>query len=518
MSIRCTPFGLFAGCSLGDIRNFTSIKNTKPKLNQRHTRLDMNYLVALSQDISKVSEIRGQLLYFPNSSIYVTGNQLRYIEYYYMESRRQHHVIEVDNSNYLQKIFKEAKSGAYLNDLILVLLEDGIPKEDAQNFIDELLESQLLVSELEPSVSGPEFMFQILKVLKKMKGVEREIQVLINAENQLNTIDLCIGNAPENYIALSNDLKNYSTSFDLKYLFQTDMELKPVKNNLSISISESIKKGMTLLNRLTVPIAKSNLSKFKDSFFERYEQREMPLSKVLDVETGIGYLQDRGSGDVNYLVDDIDLPDRADPFGKTEFTQNSIHRILEKKLIACDKVGTQKIVLTDIDFKDFPLNWDDLPDTLSAMIQVVSDDDKEKIVFSGMGGSSAANLLGRFCHGDRALNEFTQNIANLEKEINADKILAEIVHLPEARVGNILMRPSFREYEIPYLAKSSLDEDNQLPIQDLLISIRNDKIYLRSEKLNKEILPRLTNAHNFSANALPIYQFLCDMQIQNSQD
>jgi len=110
------------------------------------------------------------------------------------------------------------------------------------------------------------------------------------------------------------------------------------------------------------------------------------------------------------------------------------------------------IQLAEEDFEKLPICFTDLPDTLSSMIEVYG----SKIFIKDAGGSSAVNLLGRFSYEEGPLNDHVTNIIQIEERINKDKILAEIVHLPEARTGNILQRPHIRNYEIPYLGHSKI--------------------------------------------------------------
>ena len=177
-----------------------------------------------------------------------------------------------------------------------------------------------------------------------------------------------------------------------------------------------------------------------------------------------------------------------------------------------------EITLTDDDVKGMAARWDDLPHTIAAMCEVFSYDPTgaTKIYLHPMGGSGAANLLGRFCHVDEKICQSVMEIMQEEeKSLPDDKLYAEIVHLPESRIGNILARPVLRPYEVPYLAKAGVGKEFQLEITDLMVSVRQRKFVLRSKRLNKEIIPRLTSAHNFSQpSVMPIYQFLCNLQNQ----
>ncbi len=122
---------------------------------------------------------------------------------------------------------------------------------------------------------------------------------------------------------------------------------------------------------------------------------------------------------------------------------------------------------------------------------------------------------------DPEIAKWLKEVTDYEQEqIGKDKILAEIIHIPDILSGNLLARPNLRNYEIPYLAKSNLLPTNQIKLDDLLVSVSlsENRLILRSRKLQKEIVPILSNVHNYKISAHPIYGFLAALQFQHYQD
>jgi thiopeptide-type bacteriocin biosynthesis protein len=136
----------------------------------------------------------------------------------------------------------------------------------------------------------------------------------------------------------------------------------------------------------------------------------------------------------------------------------------------------------------------------------------------GTAGPSGARLLGRFAHGDARLAELIRAHLAAEEALDPDALFAEVVHLPEGRIGNVLLRPVLRGFEIPYLAPAAVAPDQVLPLDDLLVSVRGGKVVLRSRRLGRRVVPRLTTAHNYGfARNLGPYRMLCTLQEQGVQ-
>lgn len=512
---RCTPFGLFAGCSVGEFSTQTSLILEPYGTFRRVTRFDMNFVAGLAQHITQQPGVSGQLLYYPNSSLYPIGNALRYVEYTYAAGQRKHSLEAVTNSEYLQKIFEFAKHGQPVAAIAAQLCEADIDQAEAEEFITELIANQLLVSELEPHLTGIDYSESLIDSIQTIEGLGTLPTVLQKALDEMKQLDETIGNDPQDYQNISDTLKQLEVPFEPGYLFQTDLFLNTKHATLDRSYRVQLESVFRLFAKLTYAEGMTPLDQFTKAFQQRYEHREMPLATVLDVELGIGYPVGNTHDSAPYIEDLM--------MGKgTEAAQNlpwtAVSRILHSKVMQAREKGELHIELTADDFEDLPENSHDLPDTVAAMSELVTLDGTDTLVLQYISGSSAVNLLGRFCHGDSGLEALAREITALESRMNPGKILAEIIHLPESRTGNVLKRPNFRSHEIPYLGKASVAVENQITLDDLTLSLSDTgKLVLKSKKNTAEVLPRLGNAHNYSRNALPVYHFLADLQNQGSR-
>ena len=514
---RCTPYGLFAACSTGEWGAESDIKITGDL--RSHTRLDMDFVCALTQYLSENPIFQPYILFYPNNSIYPIGDELRYVEYKLIKELRSHTLKTVSKSDYITGVLNAAKPGAHLNSLIELLVKQGIKFEDAKSFINEMVKAQLLVSELEPAVTGEEFMSPLLKTLQRIyrQSNDKELGNIVNyiseIKGQTELLDAESGQNIQGYKELIKTIKQVKIPISEKVFIQVDAYRQSSKAALNETIQQNLIKVIGFLKKMSLPFQAGDLTNFKNRFYEKYEEREMPLLEVLDKEIGIGYPFKDNDG-VNPLIDDFIVPQQQNV--GMQIGSNNKDQMLYEKLTEALKHNNTVVTFKDKDLEGFTGHENGIsPITLSVMFKLI-DAKSNKIQLSFLGGNpSAASLLGRFAHGDKEILNIIRDIVEYENEVMQGKILAEIVHLPQSRIGNIILRPTLRDYEIPYLGKSGLPTECQISLSDLKVSVKNNRVILRSERLNKEILPRMSTAHNYSMNALPVYKFLCDMQIQD---
>lgn len=514
IATRCTPFGLFASCYYGTFNHQSSINIGGYKQKNRVSAFDYTFLTEIKQYILSDIDIRKNLRFFPNSSLYKIGNDYRYIEYKIHKGKRTYTLEGIKKSDYLEKIINYSKKGKSLIQLTELLSNDDIANEDVENYINELIDSQILVSELEITITGSDFLNVLLSKLKNIPNASEISKNLKNLEETLKRIDKGFGNDIVVYKDIYKRIKNYVPSINEKYLIQTDLLGKPILNSLNSNIQKKLKNVFMFFNKITLSAVNPRIVAFKKRFIERYGDEEIPLNFALDFETGLGY------GNKNVINSSIlsnlyNINSNKKRYERVIWTD--FDTIISEKLENAYKNGKYIINLSRKDIKDLPQNNNDLPDTLAGIAELYKSENENTIFIKNFSGSSSNNLLGRFGNDNKEIKNIISKVTAIENNLQKEDVLAEIVHLPESRTGNILKRTNNRNYEIPYLAKSNLPMENQIPLNDIYISIKNDEIKLKSKKLDKYIQPRLGNAHNFSNTRLPIYLFLCELQSQNKR-
>ncbi|HEY6957174.1 MAG TPA: lantibiotic dehydratase family protein, partial [Flavisolibacter sp.] len=522
MSTRCTPYGLFASCTVGRFSDTTQFKMGDKELLERHGRLDMEYVCQLHGHLLKEPEIRDQLLFFPNTSLYRIGDSWRYLEHRMLkEFGRSYHLVDIGHSDYLENLLLVAKEGARITDLAKVIADDMVSIDKAVDFVYELVDSQVLVDEMQPFLTGQEYFSILLSKISSLRQTEKYTEQLVTIAGQFKELGKTGGiDRFKHYGEISRCIEELGIPLTAKIHLQVDGYRRGMCD-LNRKVSEEVLRGASVLQILTAAsISKDPFAEFKTSFTTRYEGRWVPLNEVLDSEAGIGYGKFANAGlEESPLIANLAFSNEAKPelvqepeLFKWQMCVEAINH--HKKEVVIDDSLLEALSLQ-------PFSADSLPDSISIMVKISASEEEEidkgnyDIILQPPFGPSGGNLLSRFCHLNQDMEKLVRSLLETEEEQNKDAVFAEVVHLPESRVGNILLRPRLRKYEIPYLCGSGLEKEFQIDVNDLLVGIEKNKIVLFSKRLNKEVVPRLTTAHNYHSTTVPLYRFLCDLQFQN---
>jgi len=521
MAGRATPFGLFAGCSLGTIGDETRLVVKDRAQGRRHTRLDMDYLFALVESLRLEPPLRNCLVYYPNTSLYRAAGRVRYVEWRLDGKRRTYHLVTVDDTEYLSATLARATAGATPAQLASVLVSEDITQAEAEAYVAELVDNQILVPSLALPVTGTEPIHALIEQLSQNPATAQMAECLANTRSGLAALDASgLGVEPGRYRALAHALEQLPSRVSLPRLFQADLVKAASEATLGRVVLEEIGRGIEILHRLFGGSRSDDLARFCEAFTARYEEQEVPLPEALDEEIGIGFPpRDGWTEGATPLLRDLALP--APPVETAHWSARDV--LLLRKL--CEALGHQDflIVLQPQDLEAISSKGHlPLPDAFAVMASVAAADETAlskgdfHVLLQGLSGPSGARLLGRFCHADPALRRHVRRHIESEEALQPAAVFAEVVHLPEGRLGNILQRPLLRDYEIDYLGCSGAPEERRIPITDLVVSVRDGRVRLRSERLGHEVIPRLTTAHAFHHSTLGIYRFLASLQGQGT--
>ena len=505
MCHRPTPFGMFSA--------FTSLawnmfEDSQDCILEDAGKVYINPDFQFTADLARKIEASGEFAnvkYFLNSAIYSVESEKRYLAQYYdsKQKKTDFFIKSFENNRILSKLFKFCGEGRTKQELISWLntvVDDG---EEVRTYIDDLVGEGILVPELCPNMSGEKYFERLIKIVAENDSgseLAREIKTYGDLLNRIRA-----ANGPDIKKMAGNELYSLGKN-KFKSMFYVAYE-RNSPSSLDKKYQEFIRDGLDCLIKINFDMPVKSLSDFAVRFRNRYEDQEIPILQALDHEAGVGY-QGAGNNLVpSELLDGIQLDLQS---SSVSFNWTPVHELFLSKLVGTSPGEPIIISAADLEkIKD--QNQLKIPPSFSVVFRVFDD----RVWIEQAGGCTATALLGRFTLFNEKVVEEARYIAAVEEKSNEDVIFAEISCFNDEHAANINSNAGIRKYEIPIGVHSTYNPDNIISLSDLAISVVDGQICLRSKKLNKVVIPRLSSAFNYSRSELTIFKFLCDLQYQN---
>lgn len=450
---RSTPFGLFG--SITPVSLGTGPDKEGLIISKKIKRHEFIDWSNKDYLLSDIDNLFSQTSFFlSNSTIYICGDQLRYISI----TEGTFEISGIESQSVIKSVLdfcQEQQS----KEAVLDYLTNGLKLQlaVAEDLLKQLIALQLMITDIHPNIIGTDY-FERMKV-------------------KPNT-----------------DSKPYLIA-----------ERKLVKGQIDPKTLKVISEAILFLKD-HLPVQKNQaLENFKQQFQRKFEYKEVPLLIALDPELGVGYdgleMASISSPLIDYLKERNQSENKGSEIAYTSLHQFILSKIFQNKEVKLEEFN-QKTNLEAHHIK--------IPNTFNAIVQL----NGQQVILEHAGGCTANALLGRFSLASKETEIHCKNIFKMEQEANPNVFFVDISYQAEKNIDNVNRRSNIYDHELTILTYPS---SRHLSFNDLLISIQEDEVFLRSKKYNKRIVPRLASAYNYNRSDLSIYRFLADLQNQNLQ-
>src|SRR5690242_1660742 len=328
---RSTPYGIFAGTADISIDEESEGEDKS----ERVVRVDSGLLQNILHRIETDAEIYPHLKYSINDTLYRIPGQFRFTEKLNEENKTLYQLSSLEVTPLLEKIGDVMADNKYSAREIFELSDVDAPFEVFLGFMDELIKSQFLVSELR---QGPTIKDEIKSYLDILNRIEEEgngragkyIELLTGLQTTADHFtDLPLGTLPlDEFEVIKEQLEECKVDCCQGHLFHADLKKKPGKDFvLTGEQVTQVKKGVVVLSKLAGNKEKDSdhLAAFKTLFEKKYGSREIPISEALDPEFGIAFPPGESIGYTlfNSLIEKVrqtNEKDRKNPSLKSELT------------------------------------------------------------------------------------------------------------------------------------------------------------------------------------------------------
>ncbi|MFS2015409.1 lantibiotic dehydratase [Massilia sp. CT11-108] len=515
---RCTPFGLFSTVSFGRIAPESNFDGIGSAPIERHVQYDAWIEQSVLAKVIADPEVREALGFFPNPTIVDLDQQYYYTERHASQSRARFVVSRLQKNEAMALAIASAAGGRKVADLAAIIARDcEVDVADAHAFISELIDNQVLLPMLGIPVIGGQRLLGLHAKLQELghshhtADLARVLTVI--RQKASATPEACL--LKDYQFAAETFATTYASGNTRDSLFQIDSRRdfepalgKDLVDDISVSAQAFFEFGCF---RFT------GFDEHKKLFTERFGEREVPLELALHSEIGVPFpAQTKVISD---LLAGVQLGNSS---GEVQSWLDLVRtQILTGHLVQALRHGERSINITDTDIDRIKQGGSARPRAAAAgmfaQAALIGDGKGDmRFVLQQTGGRSGAEMFGRFTPIDQQLRDEVKAMLRRQEEADPERIYAEINHDSGGRVNNILTRATLREYEIVCLGNSALDLDHQIPTSDLLLRLEQGQYRLRSKRLNKEIVPRMTTVHNYSQGSHGMYHFLCALQWQGA--